>query len=75
MLSGERPEGLDEKQSVAFDVVKYLTGTPGPLPDDIYKRAVDLLGKDATTALIHYTGCYCYLAAALNGADIPVPEE
>lgn len=74
LIAGERPDGLDEKGSGAFDVVKYLTRTPGPLPDALYRRAVDVLGKDATTALIHYTGCYCYLAAALNGADIPVPE-
>ena len=75
LIAGEKPEGLDDKQTVAFEVVKYLTGTPGPLPDEMYAGAVDLLGKDATTALIHYTGCYCYLAAALNGANIPVPEE
>ncbi len=74
-MAGKRPEGLDEKASVAFDVVKCLTETPGPLPDATYKDSVDKLGRDATTALIHYTGCYCYVATILNGANASVPEE
>lgn len=74
LLTGRRPAGLDEKGNVTLDVVKYLIYEPGPLPDALYNQAVEVLGKEATVALIHYSGYYCYLSCILNGANIPIPE-
>ncbi|CAH0047335.1 unnamed protein product [Clonostachys solani] len=74
LMVGRRPEGLDEKGNITMDVVKYLIYEPGPLPDYLYKKAVEILGKEATVALIHYAGYYCYVSCILNGADIPIPE-
>jgi hypothetical protein len=73
IVSGEKPNGLNENCSVAYDVANRLSGTPGPLPQDLWDRTVELLGKDATVGLLHYIGFYCYVCVALNAVDAKVP--
>ena len=72
---GEKPEGLNEGCSVAFDVTSYLAGTPGPLPRELWERSLKAFGKEGTVALVHYVGVYAYTSIVLNAMDAPVPEE
>lgn len=41
---GEKPAGLNEQCDVAFDAARYLAGTPGPLPKEIWDRAMKAFG-------------------------------
>ena len=72
---GEKPEGLNERCSAAFDAAEYLVGKPGPLPGEIWDRCVRELGKEGTIGLVHYAGAYAYTCIILNAIDAPVPED
>lgn len=74
LCKGVKPEGLDEQCDVAFDVTKYLANTPGPLPQDLWNRAVSVLGKQGTISLVHYVGFYAYICIVINAMDAPLPE-
>ncbi|EMC96403.1 hypothetical protein BAUCODRAFT_473441 [Baudoinia panamericana UAMH 10762] len=74
ICDGKKPANLDEKCEIAYDVATYLSSTPGPLPQTLWKRAVRALGKDGTIALVHYVGLYAYTCIILNAVDAPVPE-
>ncbi|KAK5115055.1 hypothetical protein LTR62_001752 [Meristemomyces frigidus] len=74
ICAGRKPDGLSEECEVALDVAKYLAGTPGPLPKELWGKSVKLLGKDGTIKLVHYVGIYAYTCMMLNAMDAPVPE-
>lgn len=71
----EKPSDLNKQCSIAFDVSHYLSNKAGPLPQDLWDRSDEALGRDGTVALIHYVGFYAYLCIALNATDVPVPRE
>ncbi|KAK5118652.1 hypothetical protein LTR85_008117 [Meristemomyces frigidus] len=75
ICDGKKPEGLNEACSTAYDVAKYLSGTPGPLPQEMWDRSVKALGRDGTLGLAHYVGMYAYTCIILNAMDAPVPKE
>lgn len=52
IAKGEKPSGLNEGCSVAFDVARYLTETPGPLSSELWDRSIAALGKEGTVALV-----------------------
>ena len=72
---GEKPAGLNENCSTAFDAATHLASTPGPLPQEIWDRCIAAFGKEGTVALVHYAGAYAYTCIILNAMDAPVPEE
>lgn len=73
LKAGRKPERLSEVSQVAFDVSTYLANKSGPLPDALFKKSVEVLGREGTIALVHYVGCYAYICIMLNAADVPVP--
>lgn len=76
IVAGQKPKGLSEECSVAYDVATYLSSSPGPLRQDLWDRSVQTFGKDGTVALLHYVGFYAYICISmLNGIDAPVPED
>jgi 4-carboxymuconolactone decarboxylase len=75
LQKGQKPEGLSEECSIAFDVSKRLSATPGPMPQELWDRAMAVLGLDATIALIHYIGIYTYTSLFMNATDVQVPES
>lgn len=72
---GEKPGDLNEGCSVAFDIAKRLTSTPGLMPPELWDRGVAVLGKDGVVGLLHYIGFYSYVSMFMNGTDVPVPED
>ncbi|KAK3696004.1 hypothetical protein LTR37_018222 [Vermiconidia calcicola] len=72
---GQKPDGLNEGCSVAFDVATHLTKTPGPLPRELWERSMECFGKEGTVALCHYVGAYAYTCVLLNAMDCPVPQQ
>lgn len=54
IASGEKPQGLNEMCSLAYDVATYLVTIPGKLSDALWERCIENFGKEGTVALIHY---------------------
>lgn len=73
--AGQKPAGLNEACSVAYDASYHLANKPGPLPQHLYDACVKTLGREPTLVMIHYTGFYCYVSVILNAADVPVPVD
>jgi hypothetical protein len=71
--AGRCPGTLTDEGKAAFELAMAL-GKPGPLDQEIYDRAVDVLGKNGAAAAIHFTGFYAYVGVLLNGFDVKVPE-
>lgn len=71
--NGRCPTGLEESETVAFEVASELF-KKGPLPQDSWNKAVNTLGVDGAKALVHYVGFYRYIATILNGFDVQIPE-
>lgn len=72
---GEKPDVMNEECDVAYEAAKYLVGTPGPLPKELWERSMKVFGKQGTVALVHYVGAYAYTCIMLNAMDCPVPED
>ena len=64
MLDGAVPDGLDDAERAALDVVRALL-TGHDLGDDRYAAALAALGRDTLAALVWLTGYYAMLATAL----------
>lgn len=71
---GQKPSELTKECDAAFDVARSLCADRGPLPGELWDRAVEVLGKDTTVALLHYIGFYSYVSIALNGIDASIPD-
>ncbi|KIW53591.1 hypothetical protein PV05_09148 [Exophiala xenobiotica] len=72
--SGVCPADLGDDEMIAFDVATELLERPGPLREDVWQRAVGVLGKNGAMVLVQYIGWYRYIATILNGFDVQVPE-
>jgi hypothetical protein len=65
--------GLTREEAVAYDTASALGGG-SPLPDLLYRQAVQTFGEEGTAELINLVGFYCLISVILNGFDVPVPE-
>ncbi|KAL1636798.1 hypothetical protein SLS56_000891 [Neofusicoccum ribis] len=72
--AGDKPHDLDEECSIAFDITTELLKRPGPLSEELWKRAEKTLGTQGATALVHYIGYYSYVSIMQNGFDVPLPN-
>lgn len=74
VLSGQCPQHFDAKTKMAFDLATALC-QPGVLPAKLWQESIDVLGREATIAVVHYVGFYKYVATILNGFDARVPSS
>lgn len=74
LVSGSRPVGMMDEEGIAYDVANVLS-SGRKLPDDTYRRALDLLGQHGTNELIYLVAHYCFVSVTLNGFDVPVPSD
>lgn len=74
VCEGRKPEGLSEAAGVAFELAQYLVRVPGALPDELYMRAVEVLGKESMLLVVHYVAIYSWFCMLMNVADVPKPE-
>ena len=73
LVAGVQPQGLNEEQSVAYEVATSLLAG-ATLPRPTWDRAVRVLGEPATHELIYLVGLYCLVSVTLNGFNVPVPD-
>lgn len=73
LKAGKKPDGLDEKSAVAWDIANALTAKKGPLDQEIWDRGVAVLGQDGVMAAVNYAGLYAYTCILLNAVNAGVP--
>ena len=72
---GKCSNGLAEDEKAAWAVTTGFLTVPGPLKQEVYDRAVSILGKQGMVVLVQYIGFYRYIATILNGFDVKVPDD
>lgn len=60
---GRKPDGLNEGCEIAYEVATNSITKPGPLPQELWEKAVSFLGKEGTLKLLHYTAFYAYVVS------------
>lgn len=71
---GEKPDGLGEKESVAYDLAARLVKGGKPLEQDLWERANAILGKEQTLQVIQLVAYYSLHGVTLNAGIIGPPE-
>lgn len=74
LISGSRPADFTLEEGVAYDTAFALL-RGGPLPEPVYRIAVDTFGQHGANELIYLVGLYCLVSMTLNGFNVPVPEK
>lgn len=74
ITSGFKPEGLSDKENVAFDLAMKLVNGGEPLEQALWERAKSILGRDQTLHVIHLVAFYSLLGITLNAGIIGTPE-
>lgn len=75
LKAGICPHHLAKDCQVTFKIATELNTVPGPLSEASWREGIDVLGLEATKAVIHYVGFYKYVSTILNGFDAQVPEK
>jgi 4-carboxymuconolactone decarboxylase len=74
LVANEKPADLTADEDTAFDVA-YLLCRGGPLPDAAWRRAVAAFDVPGTAQLVYLVAVYAFVSTALNGFDVPAPEQ
>lgn len=74
IVGGSRPADLTHAEAVTYDVTHALLGG-GPLPELLYRRAVETFEEEGAAELIYLVALYCHVSMILNGFNVPVPEK
>lgn len=74
ITEGQKPDGLSEKQAVAFDLALRLLKGGSPLEQDLWERANKILGKEQTLHVIHVIAYYSLHGITLNAGIVGAPE-
>lgn len=71
---GKMPAGLTDLEEMAYDFSLQLANARGRMPDFLYEDALNKLGPEKITALIHNVGLYTYTSMLMNACATPVPD-
>ena len=74
ICNGRPPQGLTEKQYVAWRFASVLLKTKG-VPDEEYAEAINVYGEEGVMDIIGVCGYYTFLAYTLNTARTPRPDS
>lgn len=74
ITSGICPTTLKDEGRIAFELATAL-GKGGVVDVALWEKAVNLLGKDGATAIMHYTALYTYVGIMFNALDARIPQE
>jgi hypothetical protein len=74
ITKGVKPEGLSDKESVAFDLAMRLVKGGKPLEQDLWELANSVLGRDQTLHVIQLVAYYSLHGITLNAGIIGAPE-
>ncbi len=69
-----RPTTLSERAALVHDLAVAVVGDAHRVPNELYARAIDVLGERATVEVVTLVGYYCMISAILNTFEVPLPE-
>lgn len=71
---GVDPGFLDEKEQLTYELA-YALHNARKVPDDLYTRAMSVLGHKGVSDRIGLIGLYTMIAMTLNFYDVPAPQN
>jgi 4-carboxymuconolactone decarboxylase len=74
LVANVKPNDLTSEEGIAFDVA-YSLCRGGPLPEVTWRLAVQAFGEVNAAQLVYLVGLYAFVSMALNGFDVPSPEQ
>ena len=74
ILSGVRPVRIDKEEGAAYDVASSLSHRTGPLLEETWDRAMQVLEREEAATVVFHVGFYYYTAMVLNGFDARLLE-
>jgi 4-carboxymuconolactone decarboxylase len=74
VVAGRRPPDLSIQEAIAYDLAASLCKA-GPVPETIYRRAVEAFGQETLLALVFVVGNFKMIGTILNAFDEPLPAE
>ncbi len=72
LVSSIKPGDLADDEAAAFDLALALC-RGGPVPEPVWRLAVETLGDLGAAQLVYLVGVYAFVATTLNGFDVPAP--
>jgi Uncharacterized conserved protein len=73
VINGEKPAGLEAKESAAFDLAKALNQV-GAIPGAVFDYCKEILGIEGFNAIVFAVGMFKLIGTILNAYNEPVPE-
>lgn len=73
ILRGDRPVFLRAEEDVVYEFIHTLVQARN-VPDALYQRALETLGRDKVVDLVGLAGYYTMISMTLNVFDIQPPE-
>lgn len=74
LVAGQKPDGLSEKEALAYDFTYSLVATHQVNPD-LYRRVLEAFEEKGMVDMIALLGQYMTISAVLNTFAVPVPAE
>lgn len=74
MRVGTPPHLQDPADVAVHALASALLGPSHRIPDDVYQRAMALLGQTQVIELVNLVGYYCLVSCVLNGFAVALPE-
>jgi 4-carboxymuconolactone decarboxylase len=74
LVANVRPNDLSSEEGIAFDVA-YSLCRGGSLPEVTWRLAVQAFGEVGAAQLVYLVGLYAFVSIALNGFDVPSPDQ
>ena len=65
---------LDDPEAAIVYAASRALHEAKEIPDETYRRAIDVLGREKTVDLVAVLGFYTMVAMTLNAFDAPLPE-
>lgn len=74
LVAGQKPDGLSEKEALAYDFTYSLVATHQVNPD-LYRRVLEAFEEKGMVEIIALLGQYMTISAVLNTFVVPAPAE
>jgi 4-carboxymuconolactone decarboxylase len=74
LVANVKPNDLASEEAITFDVA-YGLCRGGPLPEVTWRLALQAFGEVGAAQLVYLVGLYAFVSTALNGFDVPAPEQ
>jgi 4-carboxymuconolactone decarboxylase len=72
LVAGQRPDGLSQKETLAYDFTRQLV-TTHKINSDLYQQSIETFGEKGMLDMLILAGEYMTISALLNTFVVPAP--